>query len=255
MLGQKPPRVSRRARKKAGPWRKSGPRSKKKFYFYSDDSDEPDEPDQPDAPDEPDASDDTDDSEGADEEPFTQQIPPTSSPFDVITNPEVGKLYIGLRPNLRVISHAMSRWSAAIILPLGSLQTVGLQGSIYDTRLTMFRIPVCYDRDKRTRDIRGWAKGYEDGGAQVAKRKVPVLFFDDDDDRRIPLERGLVDPSHRYLAWLSVGSIRPFSEYDPEGKPPLGYDAALEFSQGLEATNVKEPVRGDPTPGTLTKFQ
>lgn len=187
----------------------------------------------------------------------TQQTQPTSSPFDVITNPEVGRLYIGARPwrvNLGPILPATSRWSAAIILPLGNLQTVGLQGSIYTTRLTTFRTPVCYDRDHRTKNIRGWANGYEDGGPQVTNRKVPVLFFDDNDDQRMPLEGGLIDPPQSLLAWLSVSSIRPFSECDPDGKPPLGYDAALEFSQRLEAMNA-EVVRGALALGTLHKHK
>lgn len=188
-------------------------------------------------PSEPSDDDESDESESEDEQLDAQTIRPGSMPFCGDDTFEVGKVYLGLRPSYahkHLSVHTMSKWSAIMVLPIaGSFETVGLQGSIYNTILTKKRTPVCFDRCKTTRAILGWAKGYEDGGPKAMDRKVPVLYFDDKNSSG-PFEEELADTSLGYLVWQRLDSIRPLSHLDPEGRRTSGYKSALRYSQKLE---------------------
>lgn len=183
---------------------------------------------------------DGDNSEG--EEAATQRIRSRSRPFNGITNPVAGELYLG---------RWRSRWHAAIMLPIGSLETVGICGSIYDTRLIKRHIPMCYARDS-ARTILGYAKGFEDGGPDAKNRRFPVMYFDDDqdvtysdDDQDMSLESGLVVPPSDSLAWIRASLLRPFSAYDPNNLPPRGYDVALAFAQRRGPLSAAKSVLAD----------
>lgn len=258
VLGGKPRRGSQRSKKNGIADRNRARRNRKtRTRVLSDDGSDGSE--ELEGLEEPEGPGETDESEDADEQPVTQPIQPRSMPFRGDNTFEIGKLYLGLRPkyaNSHVCLRTTSKWSAVMVLPLvGSFETVGLRGSIYNTPLTNFRTPVCFERCKTTKIILGWAKGYEDGGLTVTKRKVPVLHFDDDDNQRGLQEGQLVDTSQRFLAWQSLDSFRPFSKFDPEGKLACGYHAALEFSKKLEARIAAKLVRRDLASGALPKHK
>lgn len=85
--------------------------------------------------------------------------------------------------------------SLVLILPQGDISRAGLRGTLADTGLFpdvtdggqssgMQKPPRCYvyrEVDGRIAGIKGWAKGYEDGGGSERKREFPVLCVDDPD--------------------------------------------------------------------------
>lgn len=98
-----------------------------------------------------------------------------------ITDPERCRFYLrdcGSKPKCPVL-----------ILPWGQLASAGLACMLGDTGIfgdatgdecpsKMRRLPKCYlysKVDGRITGIRGWVKGYEDGGPQEWNRKFPVL--------------------------------------------------------------------------------
>ncbi|KAJ9133164.1 hypothetical protein NKR23_g10933 [Pleurostoma richardsiae] len=160
-------------------------------------------------------------------------------PFDGVTDPVVGELYLGYwRSRSRSSS---SGWYAVVLLPLGDFEAVGISGSISETRLAKGHIPICYISDKKTRTILGWAERFEDGGPDVAKRKFPVMYFDD--DQAIPSDGLLPMPSPDSLAWLPADQLRPFGQYGPEDLPARGYDATLSFLEMRAAARVASQQR------------
>ncbi|KAB5582892.1 hypothetical protein GE09DRAFT_284532 [Coniochaeta sp. 2T2.1] len=84
--------------------------------------------------------------------------------------PIEGELYLGYW------SKNKTRY-AVMVLPWGSLEPFGLQDTLKETGL-LSSTPKCYTVDKATREITGWAEGYEDGGRLVTKREFPVMYFD-----------------------------------------------------------------------------
>ncbi|KAB5566240.1 hypothetical protein GE09DRAFT_1106008 [Coniochaeta sp. 2T2.1] len=84
--------------------------------------------------------------------------------------PVEGELYLGYW------SKNKTRY-AVMVLPWGSLEPFGLQDTLKETGL-LSSTPKCYTVDKATREITGWAEGYEDGGRLVTKREFPVMYFD-----------------------------------------------------------------------------
>ena len=145
-----------------------------------------------------------------DEVSAAQPVQRKTRPFDGITDPVVGDLYLGYWPG------ASADWYAIIVLPTGDFKTLGISGSIFDTHLGKGHIPVCYEYDKTGSTVVDWANGYEDGGPDIHKRKFPVMYFDD--DQTMPAEGDLLVPSDYYLGWLSAKHLRPFSVW-PSGQP------------------------------------
>jgi hypothetical protein len=173
----------------------------------------------------------TDDDNSREEEsgPTARCVQPRVTQFDGITDPVVGELHLaywrGAEPG----------WYAAVVLPLGSFEALGISGTISNTSLTKGHIPVCYESDQKTHTISGWAEGYEDGGAKVTMRKFPVMYFDD--DQEIPME-GLLVPPRGFLAWVSAKQLRAFGEYGPGGSPTRGYDVAQRYSQKQKSSGA-----------------
>lgn len=86
-----------------------------------------------------------------------------------VVDPTPGDVYLGLW------GKAKKSW-AVLLLPTKNIGDVGMSGTIESLGLTA-KVPACYDYDGQTKEFR-WAEGYEDGGALVAKREFPVLYFD-----------------------------------------------------------------------------
>ncbi|KAK1754103.1 hypothetical protein QBC47DRAFT_36042 [Echria macrotheca] len=101
------------------------------------------------------------------------QLPPPPSPSassGIITNPVPGQLYLCYWAEDK--THYL-----VLILEEKSLGSVGITGTFADIGL-LDEVPECYDFDPTTKQIKGWATGYEDGGPNMAKREVPVMWFD-----------------------------------------------------------------------------
>lgn len=162
-------------------------------------------------------------------EPTTRCVQPRVTQFDGISDPVVGELYLAYWRG------ASPGWYAAVVLPLGNFEALGISGTIPNTILTKSHIPVFYESDQKTHTISGWAKGYEDGGAKVTMRKFPVMYFDD--DQEIPME-GILVPPPGFLAWVSAKQLRAFGEYGPGGSPAHGYDVAQLYSQRQKSSGA-----------------
>jgi len=156
-------------------------------------------------------------------------------PFEGITDPVPGELYLGYW------SGTSAGWYAVVVLPHDDLKSVGISGSLSDTQLITGHIPACYRYDKKTRIIAGWAKGYQDGGPSVLKRKFPVMYFD---DQTIPAE-GTLPASSGSLAWLLAKHLQPFSKQGPRGETVRGYDVARSFSERRKSAGSIEPLHRD----------
>ena len=92
--------------------------------------------------------------------------------FTGLTNPVAGELYLGYWTKTK------SKF-AIMVLPLtGDLGATGVAvGTLYSIGLVS-NAPRCFNVNKATHTITGWAKGYEDGGPLVTKREFPVVYFD-----------------------------------------------------------------------------
>lgn len=91
--------------------------------------------------------------------------------FTGITNPVPGELYLGYWAKNK--THY-----AIIVFPWDDLSIAGFGGSTLTTSALLQTVPRCYRVDRMTQQIKGWAKGYEDGGQYVNKREFPVTYFD-----------------------------------------------------------------------------
>lgn len=122
------------------------------------------------------------------------------------------------------------------MLPLGSFQPpLAIEGSIKNLRL---KPPVCYQRQEDGTST--WAKGYEDEGANIQKRKFPVMWFGD--NQEIPTDDKLfVIPPHT-LSWLPAADLRRFDTHGPDGKPVSSHKSAAKFAEWLKAKRKAGPL-------------
>ncbi|CRK44214.1 hypothetical protein BN1723_000900 [Verticillium longisporum] len=156
-------------------------------------------------------------------------------PLKGVANPETGKLYLG-----RWDRGSGSTWYIVVILPIGDLESVGMTGSIHDTALVDGHIPVFYNSWQKR--ILGWKEDYKDGGPYVARRKYPVMWFED--GRQMILREGRFQiSSSGGFSWLSASNLLPFSEYGPDNSLVSGYAVALSFAEELEAMDVSRRAR------------
>ncbi|KAK0631219.1 hypothetical protein B0T14DRAFT_559040 [Immersiella caudata] len=131
--------------------------------------------------------------------------------FEGITDPTVGTLY-------RAWYRGKGSY-AALMLPLGSFETVGVVGNIADMD-RQGKAPKCYGR--RGERILGWASGYEDGGPKIRERKFPMMYLEE--SAHLVFRDNLVMPPS--LGWVMAKDLRPFDVSDPECQRTKGYEAA-----------------------------
>ena len=171
-------------------------------------------------------------------------------PFDGVTEPVPGELYLGhWAPR--------HRWYVVVVLPCGDFRVAGVSGSIYESPLIKSHIPLCYEprSSKNSRPSFKWAKGFEKGGPNVTRRKFPVMFCDDEPMQMDP--SGFAIPPPVSLGWLSAASLRPFSEFGPNGMPPLGHNVAMRFvkSRRLGVGSTAPSHLGGQAAGALSTRQ
>ena len=118
-----------------------------------------------------------------------------SKEFAGVAYPVDGELY------LAYWSKTKTRY-AVILLPWGDLKpSTGMQGTLLGTGL-LEKPPKCYTIDRVTREITGWAEGYEDGGRLVTKRDFPVMYFD--------------NPQRGSVGWVHAKDLSLFNFDDPD---------------------------------------
>ncbi|KAH8659982.1 hypothetical protein BX600DRAFT_438213 [Xylariales sp. PMI_506] len=143
--------------------------------------------------------------------------------FRGILDPVVGGVY-------QVFWKPSKSWYAALVLPTGPFAAVGISGSIGETALVKRRIPTCYRSvyDASRGVSYEWTEGYEDGGPNVAKRRFPMLYFDDDLD--IPIDGEFKLPAKNLLAWVPAMSLRHLDLRDADARDKVqGFEAARSF--------------------------
>ncbi|RYP83994.1 hypothetical protein DL769_001250 [Monosporascus sp. CRB-8-3] len=153
---------------------------------------------------------------------------------DCIIDPTVGNVY-------RAYWKPSETWYAAVVLPAGDFDSVEMLGSITDTGLLKY-IPVCYYFDKQTRQITGWQKGYETSGSHAAKRKFPVMYFDD--SLTIPLSGDFRIPQRDLFDWVPAKYLKLFDFKDPESSLIPGYKSACDFRARMEARRKQQAQLG-----------
>ncbi|KXX77562.1 hypothetical protein MMYC01_207018, partial [Madurella mycetomatis] len=162
----------------------------------------------------------------------TATVPRQERPrgFEGIIEPTVGEVY-------RVWYEPEHVYYAALMLPTGGFEPVGMAGAIAETGLASY-IPTCYRFDKQHKEIVGWADDYEVGGPRAHRRKFPIMYFDDEMD--IPLQGDLGIPEGNRYSWVSAKDLRPFELGGQECQNVRGLRAAQAFYQRQRARTVQQ---------------
>lgn len=105
-----------------------------------------------------------------------------------IVSPTPGQIYLGYW------GKAKKSWPV-LSLPTANLEDVGVPETLKSLGL-LEKLPPCYRYDTTTTALE-WEEGFEDGGAKVAQRWFPVMFFDD----------GMEFPSESDVAWLAAKDL------------------------------------------------
>ncbi|KAJ4171547.1 hypothetical protein NW754_013315 [Fusarium falciforme] len=123
-----------------------------------------------------------------DEVPPTKDEPMEESSHDPIISPTPGIVYLAYRKSTKT-------WLPALILPRNNLHKVGLSTTLESLGLVE-SVPKCYVYDPGTKCLE-WKAQYEDGGALVAQRQFPVVYFD---------ATGF--PSKDAAGWVGTGDLQ-----------------------------------------------
>lgn len=105
-----------------------------------------------------------------------------------IVNPTPGQIYLTYWGKGKKI------WPV-LLLPTTNLEDVGVPETLEDLKL-LAELPSCYRHNPTTNTL-DWEEGFEFGGAKVAQRRFPVMFFDD----------SLEFPSKSQVAWLPAHDL------------------------------------------------
>lgn len=126
------------------------------------------------------------------------------APRDLITNPKAFYIYYGDYDEEPEEGQPPVHTWPVLILGWNDQRPGGLRKSLRDTGLLdrVAKPPNCYIYDEEKTKIVGWAEGFEDGGKREAKRKVPVMFFDE---------------SHSFF-WLPVSALSRIA-FERRGAP------------------------------------
>ncbi|KAI3339691.1 hypothetical protein F4824DRAFT_507943 [Ustulina deusta] len=154
-------------------------------------------------------------------------------PFSSVIDPLAGGVY-------RAYWQPTKTWYAAIVLPIGDFDSIGMSGSIAETGLFKY-IPVCYCFDKQARRITRWQKGYETGGPHAFKRKFPIMYLDDSLD--IPLGGHFKMPEKDLFDWVPSKFLQPLDFQDPKVWQLDGYVSACNFHARQEARRHERAQR------------
>ncbi|KAI1801217.1 hypothetical protein F4811DRAFT_556027 [Daldinia bambusicola] len=144
--------------------------------------------------------------------------------FKGITDPIVGEIY--------KIQQGPFKWeSAAVLLPIGNFNEIGISKSLLETPLKKY-IPPCYIYNTASKEILGWEEDYDDGGPKVTDRKFPFMSFKGVKWDQVELD-GEFSPVGATYAWVSAKSIRPFDFNAPLSSSMAGCLSAKRFKARL----------------------
>lgn len=160
--------------------------------------------------------------------------------FKGITYPTVGEIY-------KVQDKRFSAGYAALILPLGDFDVIGISRSIRNTKIG--RVPPCYRYDKQDRSFLGWRRDYEDDGSKVTDRKFACMCFHKG-NAEIPLE-GEFTAANEKFSWISAKTLRPLNLEAPASKFIGGWKRAKRFSQRLKLIREKHANGNRPVDTTI----
>ncbi|KAI1770238.1 hypothetical protein F4818DRAFT_433885 [Hypoxylon cercidicola] len=144
-----------------------------------------------------------------------------------ITDPKVGEIY-------KIQDGSYVAGYAALVLPRGDFDEIGISRSIHDTDLR--KIPPCYWYNEQDMSIIGWQKDYDDGGPKVNERKFPCMVFKDDTE--IPLE-GKFTAADQSFKWISAEAFRSFDLPANASRFIKGWKTANKFSERLRLIREK----------------
>ncbi|KAK0743032.1 hypothetical protein B0T18DRAFT_430406 [Schizothecium vesticola] len=145
------------------------------------------------------------------------------------------------------------RYPVMILPSQGSLRPCGLRNkSLFDPPAhgplgkphksrgasIMRDAPECYALDAQTRQIVGWAPGFEDGGSRVSEREFPVMFFD----------------GNRRFGWVPLRELLPFDFNDPRYHEVPNFNDAVEYHakiRGVRSSKKMMAAAGSLDPRTV----
>lgn len=164
--------------------------------------------------------------------PPTQARQEKPEAFGGIMEPTVGEIYcVWYKPG--------RAYYAALMLPTGSFEPVGIAGDIAKTGLITY-VPACYR--KLEKKILGWTHDYEAGGCRVHRRKFPMMYLED--HLNVPLDGEFLIPKKNIFSWVRAKDMRPFDLDSSECQSVRGFRAAQAYCKRMEAIN-KDRARGE----------
>ncbi|KAL2162325.1 hypothetical protein VTH06DRAFT_7238 [Thermothelomyces fergusii] len=169
-----------------------------------------------------------------------------------ITEPQPCRFYVTSGGDLRC---------PVLILPWGDTSRAGLMGTLADTGifreftddgrpLGVPKLPKCYvyrEIDGRIVGIKGWAKGYENGGPLERKREFPVLCAESADYRMWS------------VGWVKASHLSPLDFDDPSSREiPFVREAWYYFQTRIlrrqpDVYTACGRLFGDGVPGTRSE--
>ncbi|UPK95203.1 hypothetical protein LCI18_006138 [Fusarium solani-melongenae] len=143
------------------------------------------------------------------EVPPTKDEPMEESSHDPIISPTPGIVYLAYRESTKT-------WLPALILPRNNLHKVGVSTTLESLGLVE-NVPKCYVYDPGTKCLE-WKAQYEDGGALVAQRQFPVVYFD---------ATGF--PSKDAAGWVGTGDLQELDLSDTSACLEPHFSMARDF--------------------------
>ncbi|KAK5659004.1 hypothetical protein OQA88_1091 [Cercophora sp. LCS_1] len=156
--------------------------------------------------------------------PYSKQRP-GSTFIGSVTNPIAGHVY----------SIKKGYPSAVLLLALGDLEHIGVEGSLHTTSFARCgALPSCFQRhDERLL----WANGFEDNGPRVSERQYPVLFF----NRETCFSpEGLLQLQENRLEWRAAQDLQPLDPFNVTGRVD-GVAVAREFCERVMKQGERRP--------------
>ncbi|KAH6687966.1 hypothetical protein F5X68DRAFT_275653 [Plectosphaerella plurivora] len=140
-----------------------------------------------------------------------KDVPKTRPRLSEVVHPEPGKLYLG-----PWVTRGSKTWYAVVVLPLGDLQSIGMEGTLRDTGLLKRNIPRCYKVEQGR--IVGFRTGYDDHCVALPSRKYPLLWIQANVHFNFR-DGKLQIPKQQCFSWLPANKLRTFHGSGPDGKP------------------------------------
>ncbi|KLU91761.1 hypothetical protein MAPG_10710 [Magnaporthiopsis poae ATCC 64411] len=115
----------------------------------------------------------------------------------------------------------MAHRYAVLVLPTGPLGLVGTSKTLADTKLAEGCITARYRFNPQSRQILGWAVGFEDGGPRISERRFPIMYSKG--DHYSPSGGSIPEtPRDSSLGWKDAQSLEPLELRDTDDRSVTG---------------------------------